>query len=101
LLVLFIHFTGLRRYIIGDHEDLMIEHFRHVARVVGGDDSACDLEHAAVWGRRTIGLATMGRSQRSVKLLQHTTLVSRVFGVLVDRAGIIERTSVVSTRRGG
>jgi hypothetical protein len=79
----------------------VIWRFRHVARVVGEDDGACNLEHAAVRGRRTIGLVTMGHSWRSTKLLQYTTLASHVFGVLVDEAGIVERTSAISTRRGG
>jgi hypothetical protein len=39
----------------------------------------------------------MSRDERSVKLLEDTALTSRVFGVLVDRAGIIEMTFVVST----
>jgi hypothetical protein len=39
----------------------------------------------------------MGRSERSTKLLEDTTLASRVFGILVDRAGFIEVILAAST----
>jgi hypothetical protein len=39
----------------------------------------------------------MSRSKRSSKLLEDATLVGRVFGILVDRAGFIEVTPTVST----
>jgi hypothetical protein len=39
----------------------------------------------------------MGRSKRSLKLLEDTTLASRVLGVLVDRAGFVEVAPVAST----
>jgi hypothetical protein len=39
----------------------------------------------------------MGRSERSTKLLEDTTLASRVFGILVDRAGLVEVTPAAST----
>jgi hypothetical protein len=35
--------------------------------------------------------------ERSKKLFEHTTLVSRVFGVLVDRERVIDMTSADST----
>jgi hypothetical protein len=35
LLALLVRFDILSRYIIGNHEDLVIWRFRHVARVVG------------------------------------------------------------------
>jgi hypothetical protein len=62
LLALFIYLAGLRRYIVGDREDLTIRGFEHVVWVVGGDGCASDLERAAVRGRRTIDLATMSRN---------------------------------------
>jgi hypothetical protein len=39
----------------------------------------------------------MSCDERSTKLLEHTALTNRVFGVLVDRARVIEMTSAVST----
>jgi hypothetical protein len=37
------------------------------------------------------------RDERSSKLLENTTLASRVFGVLVDGAGVVKVTPVLST----
>jgi hypothetical protein len=39
----------------------------------------------------------MSCDERSTKLLEHTALTNRVFGVLVDRTRVIEMTSSVST----
>jgi hypothetical protein len=39
----------------------------------------------------------MSRSKRLSKLLEDTTLVSRVLRILVDRAGFVEVTPAVST----
>jgi hypothetical protein len=39
----------------------------------------------------------MGRSERSMKLLEDTALARRVFGILMDRAGFIEVAPVAST----
>jgi hypothetical protein len=39
----------------------------------------------------------MGRSERSTKLLEDTALASCVFGILVDRAGLVEVTPAAST----
>jgi hypothetical protein len=39
----------------------------------------------------------MTRGERSSKLLEHTTLTSCVFGVVVDGAGVVEVTPAVST----
>jgi hypothetical protein len=39
----------------------------------------------------------MSRSKRSSKLLEETALATRVFGILVDRAGFIEVTPAAST----
>jgi hypothetical protein len=38
----------------------------------------------------------MGRSKRSTKLLEDTTLARRVFRILVDRAGFVEVTPAAS-----
>jgi hypothetical protein len=38
----------------------------------------------------------MGRCERSTKLLEDTTLVSCVFGILVDRAVLVEVTLAAS-----
>jgi hypothetical protein len=39
----------------------------------------------------------MGRGKRSSKLLEDMALASRVLGILMDRAGFVEVTHVVST----
>jgi hypothetical protein len=39
----------------------------------------------------------MSRDERSKKLLEHTALASRVFGVLVDKARVVKMTSALST----
>jgi hypothetical protein len=39
----------------------------------------------------------MSRGERSSKLLEHMSLASRVFGVRVDGAGVVEVTPAVST----
>jgi hypothetical protein len=39
----------------------------------------------------------MGRSKRSLKLLEDTTLASRMLGILVDRARFVEVTPAAST----
>jgi hypothetical protein len=41
--------------------------------------------------------AAVGRSKSSTKLLGDTTLVCGVFGVLVDRAGLVEVILAAST----
>jgi hypothetical protein len=43
-----------------------------------------------------VDLATIGHEERSSELLKHTTLKSCVFGVLVDRARVVEVTPAVS-----
>jgi hypothetical protein len=40
-------------------------------------------------------MPVMSRDEGLVKLLEHTALASRVFGVLVDRARVIQMTSTV------
>jgi hypothetical protein len=39
----------------------------------------------------------VGRSKRSAKLLEDTTLACDVFGLLVDRAGFVEMIPAAST----
>jgi hypothetical protein len=96
LLALLICLASLRGHVDEDHEDLSIRDLEHVARFVGVDGRTGNLECEAVWGRRMIDVSTMSRYQGSAKLLKHTALASRVFGVLVDRARVIKMTSVVS-----
>jgi hypothetical protein len=43
-----------------------------------------------------VDLVAMVRNERSLELLEHTTLASCVFGLLVDRAKIVEVTLAVS-----
>jgi hypothetical protein len=49
-----------------------------------------DLECKAVRRRLLVQPAAVGRSKRSTKLLEDTTLACSVFGFLMDRAGFIE-----------
>jgi hypothetical protein len=44
-----------------------------------------------------VQLAAVGRSKRSAKLLEDTTLACGVFGVLVDREGLVEVIPAAST----
>jgi hypothetical protein len=89
LLAMFVYLTSLRRYVSRDHEDLSIRDLEHVTRIVGRDGRTSDLECEAVQERLTVDLAVM--------ILEHTTLASRVFGVLVDVARVVKMTSAVST----
>jgi hypothetical protein len=56
-----------------------------------------DLERKAVRRRLLVQPAAVGRSKRSTKLLEDTTLACGVFGLLVDRAGLIKVISAAST----
>jgi hypothetical protein len=49
-----------------------------------------DLERKAVRRRLLVQPVAVGRSKRSAKLLEDTTLSCGVFGLLVDRAGFVE-----------
>jgi hypothetical protein len=55
-----------------------------------------DLESKAVRRRLLVQPAAVGRSKRSAKLLEDTTLACGVFGLLVGRAGFIEVIPVAS-----
>jgi hypothetical protein len=50
--------------------------------------------------RLAVELAAMSSGDRSMKLLEHTALASRVFGVFVDRARVIKVTPAVPTMWG-
>jgi hypothetical protein len=97
LLALLICLTSLRRYVGRDHEDLLIRDLEHVTQVVGRDGHTSDLERDIVRGRLTVDLAVMSHDEMLMKLLEHTALASRVFGVLVDGARVVKITSIVST----
>jgi hypothetical protein len=56
-----------------------------------------DLERKVVQRRLLIQPAAMGRSKRSTKLLEDTTLACGVFGLLMDRGGFIEVIPTTST----
>jgi hypothetical protein len=81
----------------GDDEDLVIWSLKHFSRIVRGDGRAGDLKRKGVRGRLPVDLAAMSHGERSSKLLEHTALASRVFGVLVDGARVVEVTPVVPT----
>jgi hypothetical protein len=48
------------------------------------------LKREAVQRWLSVYLATIGRSERSSKLIEYTALAHCVFGILVDRAGYVE-----------
>jgi hypothetical protein len=56
-----------------------------------------DLQGKAVRSRLLVQPEAVGRSKRSAKLLKDTTLVCGVFGVLVDRARLVEVIPAAST----
>jgi hypothetical protein len=56
-----------------------------------------DLERKAVQRRLLVQPVVVGRSKRSTKLLEDTTLACGVFGLLVDRAGFVEVIPAAST----
>jgi hypothetical protein len=89
--------TSLRRYVGEDHKDLSLRDFEHFTRIVGRYGRSGDLKCEAIRGWLAVDLVAMSHDERSVKLLEHTALVSRVFGVLVDWARVVEMTSAVST----
>jgi hypothetical protein len=86
----------LRQYICRDHQELGLG-LKHLTRIVRGDGRASNLKREADRRRLTVDLAVMDREERLSELLEYTTLASHVFGVLVDRARIVEVTLVVST----
>lgn len=59
--------------------------------VVGCYDETGSLESTIVHRRSAMDLANLGGSwrMRSVKLIQHAALASRVLGLLVDMAGVV------------
>jgi hypothetical protein len=94
---LLVCFYRLRRYVCGDHQDLAVWDLKHFSRIVWGDGHTGDLKREAVRRRLMVDLAAMSREERSVKLLKHTALASRVVGVLVNRARVVEVTPTVFT----
>jgi hypothetical protein len=94
---LFICLSDLRWYICRDNQDLAIYSLELFSRIVWGDSCAGDLKHEGVRRWLPVHLAVMSRSKRSSKLFEDAALVSRVFGILVDRAGFIEVTPTFST----
>jgi hypothetical protein len=56
-----------------------------------------DLEGKAVRRRFLVQPAAVGRGKGSAKLLEDTALACCVFGVLMDRAGLVEVIPAAST----
>jgi hypothetical protein len=56
-----------------------------------------DLERKAVQRRFLVHPTVVGRGERSTKLLEDTTMVCSVFGLLMDRAGFVEVIPAAST----
>jgi hypothetical protein len=94
---LFIGFSILRWHISRNNQDLAIYDFEFFSRIVRGDRCVGDLERKVVRRRLLVQSMVMGRSKRSMKLLEDTALARRVFGLLVDRAGLIEVIPATST----
>jgi hypothetical protein len=97
LYALLICLSVFRWYIRGDDQDLTIWSLEHFSQIVWGDGRAGDLKREVVRRRLPVDLAAMSRGERSSKLLEHTALASRVFGVLVDGARVVEVTLAVPT----
>jgi hypothetical protein len=89
---LFVGLSALRWYIRRDNQDLAIWSLKLFSRIVRGDGRVGDLKRETVRRRLPVDLATMSRSERSSKLLEYTAFSSRVFGVLMDGAGVVEVT---------
>jgi hypothetical protein len=87
----------LRWYICRDDQDLTIQSLELFSRIVRGDCCVGDLERKAVRRRFLVQPAAVGRGKRSAKLLKDTALACGVFGVLVDRIGLVEVIPVAST----
>jgi hypothetical protein len=64
--------------------------------LIRGDSCTGDLECETIRRRLSVHLAAIGRSERSSTLLEDTALASRVFGILVDKAGFVEVTPAAS-----
>jgi hypothetical protein len=56
-----------------------------------------DMERKAIRRRLLVQPAAVGRSKRSAKLLEDSTLACGVTGLLVDRVGFVEVTLAAST----
>jgi hypothetical protein len=56
-----------------------------------------DLECKVIRRLLLVQPVAVGRSKRSTKLLEDTTLAHRVFGLLMDGAGFVEMTPAAST----
>jgi hypothetical protein len=56
-----------------------------------------DLERKVVQRRLLVQPVAVGRSKRSVKHLEDTTLACGVFGLLMDREGFVEVIPAAST----
>jgi hypothetical protein len=56
-----------------------------------------DLERKAVQRRFLVHPTVVGRGERSAKLLEDTTMVCSVFGLLMDRARFVEVIPAAST----
>jgi hypothetical protein len=96
LYALLVYLSILRWYVCRDNQDLTIWDLKHFSQIVRGDGHTSDLKHEAIQRWLTIDLAAMGCGERSMKLLEHTTLASCVFRVLVYGARVIEVAPVVS-----
>jgi hypothetical protein len=97
LLSLLVCFSILWWYVRRDDQDLAIWGLKIFSRIVRGDRCVGDLERRAVRRRLLVQPVAVGCSKRSAKLLEDTALACDVFGVLVDRAGLVEVIPAAST----
>jgi hypothetical protein len=97
LLTLRVYFSVLRWYIRRDDQDLTIQSLEFFSRIVQGDCCVGNLERKEVRRRLLVQLVAVSRGDRSAKLLEDTALACGVFGVLVDRTGLVEVTPTAST----
>jgi hypothetical protein len=55
------------------------------------------LKREAIWRCLSVQLEAVGRSERSMELLEDAALTCGVFGVLMDGAGFVEGAPAAST----
>jgi hypothetical protein len=76
---------------------LVIWSLEHFSQILRRDGRAGNLKCEVVRRQLSIDLAVMSRGERSAKLLEHATLASRVFRILMDGARVVKVTPAVST----
>jgi hypothetical protein len=85
---LFICLSFLGWYIHKEDQDLAVQGLELFSPIVQGNSCAGDLEREAVRRRLPIHLAVMSHNKMSLKLLEDTTLASRMLRIFVYTVGL-------------